>query len=135
TGFHTRLDQDLGTSDRLTFYLRSNRTGFMVPNDPEQEESGQRQDRRLGETAGQVHWQRTISPRALASVKGMFRDLDSHLWSNPLSTPVRFFSERGFREHNIIGSISINDERHSVRIGGDFRRSNIREGFRFERGS
>lgn len=130
-GFNTRIEQDLGARDRLTFYLRSNRTGFLVPNDLTQQAAGQRQDRSSAETAGQVHYQHSFSSRALASVRGMVRDLTARLWSNPLSTPVYVDHNRGFREGAVIGSLTIDSEHHTLKFGADLRMSNIRERFRF----
>jgi hypothetical protein len=131
SGFHTRVEQDVSDRDRLTFYLRSNRTGFLVPNDLVQQAAGQRQDRRSGETAGQVHYQRTLSSRMLGSVRGMVRDLSSELWSNTLSTPVFVDQNRGFREGAVIGNITMENERHTLKFGADTRLNSIRERFRF----
>ncbi len=128
-GINARLEQDLTDRDRLTFYFRSNRTGFLVPNDLVQEAAGQRQDRRVRENAGQVHYQHTFSSRALGSVRGMVRDLTSLLWSNPFSTPVYIEQDRGFREGAVIGNITIENEYHTLKFGGDLRVNKIREGF------
>ena len=128
-GFQGRLERDLTDRDRLTFYLRSNRTGFLVPNDLVQQDAGQRQDRRSAETAGQIHYQHTLSARALGSVRGMVRDLTSELWSNALSTPVYVEQDRGFREGAIIGDLTIEDERHTLKLGADLRVNDIREQF------
>ena len=128
-GFNARLEQDLTDRDRLTLYVRSNRTGFLVPNDLVQQAAGQRQDRRVAETAGQAHYQRTLSPRALGSVRGMVRDLSSELWSNVLSTPVYVQQDRGFREGAVIADLTLEGERHTFKLGGDVRISDIREQF------
>jgi hypothetical protein len=128
-GFNARLEHDLTSRDRIALYLRSNRTNFMVPNDLEQEEAGQRQDRRASETAGQVHYQHTFSASALGSIRGMVRDLTAKLWSNPLATPVHVDQDRGFREGAITGSLTLEGEHHTFKLGGDFRTSNIRERF------
>jgi len=128
-GFNARLEQDLTDRDRLTFYVRSNRTNFLVPNDLAQQAAGQRQDRRNSETAGQVHYQRTISSRALGSVRGMVRDLSSELWSNALSTPVYVTQDRGFREGAMIADLTVEGEHHTLKFGGDVRINNIRESF------
>ncbi|MEX2263935.1 MAG: TonB-dependent receptor [Bryobacteraceae bacterium] len=130
-GINARLDQDLSDRDRLTLYLRSNRAGFLVPNDLAQQAVGQRQDRSSAETAGQVHYQHTFSSRALGSVRGMVRDLTAKLWSNALSTPVFVEQNRGFREGAVIGSVTIEGEHHTLKFGGDLRINNIRESFRF----
>ncbi|NJO34250.1 MAG: hypothetical protein HC869_15070, partial [Rhodospirillales bacterium] len=69
SGLNARLGQDLGGRGRLSFYFRTNRTGFLVPNDPVQQDAGQRQDLRTQETAGQIHYQHTFSSRALGSLR------------------------------------------------------------------
>ena len=128
-GFNARLERDLTDRDRLTFYLRSNRTNFLVPNDLVQQVAGQRQDRRTSETAGQIHYQRTLSTRALGSVRGMVRDLTSELWSNTFSTPVYVQQDRGFREGALITDLTVDNERHTLKLGGDLRINDIREQF------
>jgi hypothetical protein len=129
TGIHARLLQDVSDRDRLTFYVRGNRTNFLVPNDLAQQEAGQRQDRRSGETGLQVHYQRTVSSNMLGSVRGMFRDVSSELWSNPQATPVYAQQDRGLREGAVIADLTIERERHTVKFGGDVRISDIRENF------
>lgn len=128
-GIHGRLEHDLTPAGRLTFYLRSNRTNFLVPNDLNQQVAGQRQDRRSSETAGQVHYQHVFSDRVLATARGMLRDLSAALWSNPLSTPVYVTQDRGFREGAIVGAITVDTDRSTLKFGGDFRSSALREQF------
>ncbi len=130
SGVHGRWEQNLGLGDRLTFYFRSNRTGFLVPNDPLQQAAGQRQDRRNGESAGQVHYQHMFSSRVLGSARGMVRDLSSRLWSNPLATPLFAEQNRGLREGALVGTVTREGERHTWKFGGDFRSSRLREQFR-----
>jgi hypothetical protein len=130
-GFNMRLDRDLGNRDRLAFYLRSSRTGFLVPNDLVQQAAGQRQDRLAAETAGQIHWQHTFSSRSLGSVRGMVRDLTARLWSNPPATPIYAEQDRGFREGAVIASMTMEGESHTLKFGGDVRVNSIRERFRF----
>ena len=129
SGFNARLEHDATDKDRLSFYLRSNRTGFLVPNDLLQQEAGQRQDRRAGETGGQVHYQRVFSSRTLGSLRGMVRDLTGQLWSNDLATPVYVQQDRGFREGAIIGDLTFEGERHTLKLGGDTRINDVREQF------
>ena len=130
TGVHGRWEQNVGLHDRLTFYFRSNRTGFLVPNDLLQQAAGQRQDRRNGEAAGQVHYQHLFSSRMLGSARGMVRELSSRLWSNPLATPLFAEQDRGLREAALVGSVTIEGERHTWKVGGDLRSSRLREQFR-----
>ena len=128
-GANVRFARDLTGRNRLTFYGRANRTGFLVPNNLAQQDAGQRQDRRSRESAGQVHYQGTLSSRALVSIRGMVRDLTSELWSNELSTPVFVLQNRGIREGAVMGDVSFEGERHTVKIGGDLRFSGLRERF------
>ncbi len=130
-GFNVRFERDVSDRDRVGFYLRSSRVNFMVPNDIVQQARGQRQDRRGAETLGQVHFHRTLSPRALAAVRGMFRDVSSKLWSNTFSTPVFTQQDRGFREGVATGSVTVETENHRLKFGSDFRRASIREEFLF----
>src|SRR5690606_31028161 len=103
---------------------------FLVPNDLTQQAAGQRQDRQSSETAGQVHYQRTVSARSLASIRGMYRDLTSDLWSNELSTPIYVLQDRGFREGAVIADYTVEGENHTFKFGGDVRINDIREKFR-----
>ncbi|MDE0123935.1 MAG: TonB-dependent receptor [Bryobacterales bacterium] len=128
-GGNLRFATDAGDRSRLTVYARANRTGFRVPHHPAQEEAGHRQDRSSSESAGQLHFQRTLSRRSLLSVRGMVRDLTSELWSNELSTPVYVLQDRGFRERAVMGDITIDSESHTIKIGGDLRFSALREAF------
>jgi hypothetical protein len=130
SGFNARVERDLSDGDQLTLYLRQNHTGFLVPNDLTQQAAGQRQDRTSAETAGQIHYQHVFSPHALGSVRGMVRDLTAKLWSNPLSTPVCVEQNRGFREGALVGSVTIENEHHTLKFGGDLRVTDIRESFR-----
>ena len=129
SGLNARLGQDLGDRDRVSFYFRSNRSGFLVPNDLVQQAAGQRQDRRGGETAGQIHYQHTFSSRALGSLRGMVRDLTSELWSNKFSTPVYVQQDRGFREGVVMSDVTFENEHHTLKFGGDLRVNSIRERF------
>ena len=128
-GFHLRLDRDVSARDRLSFYLRSERTGFQVPNDLVQQAAGQRQGRNGNETAGQVHYQRILSTATLFSLRGMVRDLSATLNSNAFSTPVYAEQDRGFRQGVLAADLSHQREHHSFKFGGDLRLSDIREQF------
>ena len=128
-GFNARLARDLSPRDQLTVYLRYNRTGFLVPNDLEQQAAGQRQDRRMEEISGQVHYQRTISGRTLGSFRGMVRELSSRLWSNPLATPVHVLQDRGFRETALVSDLTVDHGWSTMKFGADVRVNDIREMF------
>ena len=128
-GGNLRFARDLTARDRLTAYARTNRTGFLVPNDLVQQQAGQRQDRRARETAGQIHYQGAVRSSVLVSARAMVRDLTSSLWSNERSTPVWVEQDRGFREGAFVGDITFSGERHTIKAGGDVRINWVRERF------
>lgn len=127
--YAARVSRDVRGRDRISFSVRSGRTGFMVPNDLVQQSAGQRQDRRSSESVGQAHYQGAISSRALVSLRGMIRELTSELWSNELSTPVYVLQDRGFREGALVADVSLEGESHTFKVGGDARWTAIREAF------
>jgi hypothetical protein len=129
-GFNARLDWDVTDRDRLAFYLRSNRTNFLVPNDLAQQAAGQRQDRRSSETGWQAHYQRVLSSRTVATLRASFRDLTARLWSNPESTPVYAAQNRGLREGAVSGTVTMESELQTLKFGGDVRVNRLRERFR-----
>ena len=128
-GANLRVARDLDARDRLTFYARSNRTRFLVPNDLVQQAYGQRQDRLSSESAGQIHYQRALTATQLLAVRGMFRDLEAELWSNPRAIPVFVQQDRGFREGALMADLTIDKERHTLKLGGDLRVTSVREAF------
>ena len=128
-GGNLRFARDLTARDRFTAYARTNRTGFLVPNDLVQQAAGQRQDRRTRETAGQIHYQRAVRSSVLVSARAMVRELASALWSNKLATPVWVRQGRGFREGAFVGDVTYSGERHTVKAGGDVRINWVRERF------
>ena len=128
-GANLRVARDVGARDRLTFYARSNRTRFLVPNDLAQQAHGQRQDRLSSESAGQVHYQSALSSTQLLAVRGMFRDLGAELWSNALALPVFVQQDRGFREGALMADLTVDKERHTLKLGGDLRVTSVREAF------
>lgn len=129
-GAFFRLSRELDERrDRATFYARSSRTRFLVPNDLVQQEAGQRQDRSASDSTGQFHYSRTLSPSSLLMLRGSIRDVRSQLWSNNLATPVYVLQDRGLREGVVLGNVTFESERHSVKVGGDLRIGRAREYF------
>jgi hypothetical protein len=130
-GFNFRVDHDVTDSDRVSIYVRSSETRFLVPNDPTQQEARQRQDRFSGETAVQLHYHRVLNPRTLGSFRFMYRDLSALLWSNPQSTPVRVEQDRGLTESVFVGDLTVEGENHTLKFGADLRLNDVREEFRY----
>ncbi|MGH9627304.1 MAG: TonB-dependent receptor domain-containing protein, partial [Bryobacteraceae bacterium] len=129
TGISGRLERDLSDADRLRFYVHRRQTGFLVPNEADQQEAGQRQDRRGYESMGQATWQRVLSATSVLNIRGMLRDVGSELWSNRLSTPIIAEQDRGFREGYLNGGISVSSGRHEWKAGAEWIAASVREDF------
>jgi len=128
-GYSARFEQDFTDRDRLSVYLHGKRAGFLVPNELEQQEHGQRQDRRNVETMGQISYQRVLSPELVAQVRGMARDLTSDLWSNELATPIFASHQRGFRDGYAGASLAWSRGRHAAKAGFEGAFSDLFERF------
>ncbi len=128
-GVSGRLERDLTDRDRLRMSFSSRRVGFLVPNQLEQQEAGQRQDRRSGETMGQISYQRVFSPRLLGNTRAMVRDLSARLWSNPLSTPILADQDRGFREGYWSAAVSWHSGVHEIKGGMEAIFTSVQEQF------
>ena len=129
TGFSSSFERDLSDHDRLRLAVRQWRAGFLVPNELLQQAAGQRQNRDSQETAGQVSYQHVFSSELLGSVQARVRDLSASLQSNPQSTPIQVFQERGFREAYLSGSMGAQVGRHALKAGVDAIYNTVHENF------
>lgn len=131
SGIRGSWERDLTENDRLRFAVIHGRAGFLVPNEQLQQSVGQRQDRSSEETSGQISYQHIFSPRLLGSVQGRVRDLEVTLQSNPASTPIAAFQDRGFREGYVSASLDATLKHHALKAGADFLYSSVREDFSY----
>jgi hypothetical protein len=129
TGASAHFEHNFTDQDRLRLSAHSKRVGFLVPNEEAQEEAGQRQDRRNGETMGQIAYQRVFSPRWILRARLMARDLSAQLWSNPPATPIFASQDRGFRETYTGATISFDSGIHQVKAGFEGAFPSLREDF------
>ncbi len=129
------FERDLTPQDRLRFAVSFGRDGFMVPNELIQQGTqpgeAQRQDRNNQEVSGQIAYQHTFSSSVLATVQGRVRDAGAGLTSNPFSTPIEAFQDRGFREGYLSGTISAAFQHHEIKAGADGIYSFVHEKFSY----
>ena len=123
------LDATAGERNRLGATFRWEHAQFSVPNERLQQAAGQRQARRNGESAVQLSYQRLVSPRLVADVRGMFRDISATLTSNAASTPIVAAQNRGYLEGYVKSAVSLHAGRHEVKTGGEADLARIREAF------
>jgi len=130
-GGKASFERDLTSKDRLRLAASFSRSGLLVPNELLQQEDGQRQDRGNREFAGQVSYQHVFSPQVMSTVQGRVRDLEADLTSNPLSTPIEVFQDRGFREGYLSGTVSAALKHHEIKAGADVIYSFVHEAFSY----
>lgn len=122
-------EADLTTADRLGLILRRGRADFFVPNEPQQEDAGQRQSRANDETMLQASYRRVFADPLLFDVRAMQRSQSAGLISNAASTPINLREDRGFRESYAKATVTGQHGRHEWKVGGDLSVTAVREAF------
>jgi len=128
--FSVRYERDFSESDRLGLAVRHGLSRFEVPNEQLQQAAGQRQDRANFESMGILSYQHIFTPNVLGDLRLMVRDDSDTLTSNPFSTPLVAFQDRGFREEYFKGSVSAHHGRHEWKAGVEADFTAIHENFR-----
>jgi len=131
TGFRGSFERDFTQNDRLRLTVSHEQVGFLVPNEEVQQAAGQRQERQNEETAGQISYQHVFSSTLLGSLQARVRDLSAGLQSNPESTPIQAFQERGFRDGYTGGSVDVVFPLHELKAGADAIYSSVHERFSY----
>jgi hypothetical protein len=131
TGIKASFERDLTPKDRLRISLSFDRAGFLVPNELIQQQNVQRQDRSNREVSGQISYQHTFSSNVLGTVQGRVRDDEAELTSNPSSTPIQPFQDRGFREGYVSATVAANFNHHEIKAGVDSIYSLVHEQFSY----
>ena len=129
--YAVRYERDVTDEDRVTFQLRHGISRFEVPNELLQQQAGQRQDRAIVETLGIASYQHIFSPNILSSLGLMIRDDSQTLNSNPLSTPIAAFQNRGFREFYFKANLSIHHGRNEWKAGTESDSTHLHEAFNY----
>jgi len=127
--FAVRFDRDFSNHDRFGITLRREFSKFLVPNEQLQQNAGQVQHRDDFETLGIASYQHIFSEHLLADLRFMMRTDTVGLNSNPQSTPIIAFQDRGFGEEYVKGTVSYHRGRNEIKAGfeGDF--THLREDF------
>ena len=130
--YSIRYERDLSNKDRISFLIRHGLSRFEIPNELVQHAAGQRQDRDIFETLGLASYQHTFSSNILADFRAMVRDDSQSLDSNPLSTPIIAFQNRGFRESYVKSALSIHRGRQEWKTGVEVDSTRLHESFRYD---
>jgi outer membrane receptor for Fe3+-dicitrate len=127
--FSARYERDFSESDQFGLLVRHGISRFEVPNEQLQEAADQRQDRANLETMGILSYRHIFLPNVLGDLRLMVRDDADTLTSNPFSTPIIAFQDRGFREEYFKGSVSAHHGRHEWKAGVEADFTSIHERF------
>jgi TonB dependent receptor/Carboxypeptidase regulatory-like domain/TonB-dependent Receptor Plug Domain len=128
--FSAHYELDITDSDRLGVILRHAISRFEIPNELLQQAAGQRQDRGNFETMGILSYQHIFNPNVLGDLRFMARDDTDNLSSNPSSTPIVAFQDRGFREEYLKGTLSVHHGIQEWKAGVEADFTHIHEQFR-----
>jgi hypothetical protein len=126
-----RYERDLTEKDRLSFLIRHGSSRFEIPDELLQHIANQRQDRGIFETLGIASYQHTFSSNILADFRAMVRDDSQSLTSNPSSTPIIAFQNRGFRETYLKGAVSIHHGLNEWKAGAEADSTHLHEAFNY----
>ena len=127
--FAAHYDRDFSNHDRFGVIVRREFSKFLVPNEQVQQAAGQLQHRGDFETIGVASYQHIFSERLLADLHFMMRSDSVDLSSNPQSTPILAFQNRGFREEYVKGSSAYHRGRHEIKAGCELDFNQLRENF------
>jgi hypothetical protein len=111
--------RDFSDRERLRISISHEETRLQVPNELVQQQAGQQQKIVNLETGGQAHFEHVISTDMLLSLSGSVRDAIATLSSNPQSTPVIVFQDRGYRESYVRGDFAAHHGVFDWKAGAD----------------
>ena len=115
--FAVHYERDLSDRDRLGLIVRHEQADFEVPNEQVQESAGQRQNRNSKETLAIFSYQHIFSTQILGDFHAMLRRDTDGFWSNPLSTPIIAFQQRGFSEQYLKATATVRRGAQEWRAG------------------
>jgi hypothetical protein len=125
-------ERDLDGDDRIGLSVRHEQSRFLVPNEIQQEASGQRQNRGTGETVGTFSYQHIFTPNLLGDVRFMARQVDADLASNLQSTPIIASQDRGFGEQYAKATVAYHHGIHEWKAGVEADFATVNEAFAYQ---
>ena len=129
--FSAQYERDFSDKDRISLEVHHGLSHFQVPNEQLQQLAGQLQFRGISETMGIAGYQHIFSNNVLADVRLMVRDYSTDLNSNPQSTPIVPFQQRGFREVYAKATVSIHHGRNEWKTGVEVDSTHLHEAFSY----
>ena len=115
----------------LSIVAGAGRSNFDVPHAEEQEEAGQDQRQRIGNSWLTGSWQRVWRPDTVSQVASYHRTGSSALVSSVHDAPLRTDADRTLRRTGVLASVSHQRGRHLFKAGGEAARLHLDESFSF----
>jgi outer membrane receptor for ferrienterochelin and colicins len=126
-----RAAMPLPSGERLSFTASLGQSRFDVPHGDVQEAAGQDQRQWLQQRAAAVSWQRPWSASVVSHVATYHRRIDAELRDSPSAVPLYATSDRRHDRLGVLGSLTWQRGRHTVKGGVEAARLDLRETFRF----
>ena len=115
--FASHFERDLTERDRIGLIVRHEQSEFEVPNEQVQQAADQRQNRNNKETMAIFSYQHIFSADLLGDFHAMYRQDSDDFWSNPLSTPIIAFQQRGFQEEYLKTTVTFHHRTQEWKAG------------------
>ncbi|HSO74676.1 MAG TPA: TonB-dependent receptor, partial [Blastocatellia bacterium] len=124
---------DYAPDDRNLFRLNLfvNRQQFDVPNLPRQESAAQDQRRSASDNMQSLSWEHIFSPDLVSYLAGYQRYNSAKLRSNVEATPVFAEQSRHHSNYGVLGSLTWQKGRHTIKTGFEYTRFPVTESFTF----
>ena len=107
------------------------RSGFAVPHNEEQHESGQDQRQRNRQTWQTASWQRAWSSRTVSQTAAYHRSGSAALFGSDHDIPLHINADRSLRRVGALASVTHQRSRHVLKAGFEVSRLSLHEDFSF----
>lgn len=125
-----QLEWGASLTDRVSAGWGLGRAHFDVPNNEEQEASGQRQRQRVGQGFFHASWQRTWSSDAVTQLASYHRRTSAELTGSAFDTPLAADAERSLNRTGLLFAVTRQANAHMVKAGFEVQRLSLDERFR-----
>jgi len=129
--FSIHYDRDFTPKDRFTLIVRHELSRYDIPNEQLQQAAGQLQTGDNFETMGIASYRHIFSENVVADFRGMVRNDQNDLYSNPASTPIIAFQNNWFREGYFKGLVAVHHGRHEWKAGIESDATSLHENFNY----
>jgi len=117
--------------DLLRLHVTGARSNYQVPHGELQEAAGQDQRQRVLQDSQSGSWQRFWSDAVVSQLSVYRRHIDGVLRNSPSDTPLSASSDRQQSRVGVLGGLTYERNRHTLKLGFEAARLALREDFSF----